>query len=205
MKKALLAIALAMISASVCAQGTTDGKIIFQTINISVSPGATSGGGNGNGTYNVPLYQAGTVNTPAGLLTGGVTVGLFLSSNLNTPLVVGQLGTATGTAPYVFTPSFSQNVTVTGHAPGELVNFTVRAWQGSSFASAQGGAGQWGEWAFTSTQLGGTPPSGSPIQTPTMTGWGPTDNSGFHLVPEPATVALGVLGIGALALARRRK
>jgi len=46
--------------------------------------------------------------------------------------------------------------------------------------------------------LGGTPPGGGlPVPTPGMTGWA--------LVPEPSTIALAVLGIGALLLRRRIK
>jgi hypothetical protein len=209
MKKALLALTAVMVVSSVYTQGA-DGNVVFQNINIAVPGGGTSGGGNNNGTYNVPLYQAGQLGVAgqgAGLLPGGVTVGLFLTSDLNTPLATAKMGTAANTATFIATP-FSQSPTITGFAPGTTPSLTIRAWQGSgNFDAAKSGGLQWGEWTFTAPQLGGIPPGGgSPIPTPTLTGWGDPSGTGFALnVPEPSTIAFCVLGIGALALARRRK
>jgi hypothetical protein len=202
MKKALLAIAAVVASVSALAQ---DGSIIMKNVGVLTSSGSS---------YNVPLYQdpttTGGAKTGAGLLPGGVTVGLFTATGA-TPLATGLLGTTANLSPYIATPQ-SQTVTVTGSAPGSTAALVIRAWSTSagSFANAKTIVGdQWGEWAFTSAPLGGTPPGGGlPVPTPTFTGWGPTDGSGLNLTvttPEPTTVAFGVLGIGALVLARRRK
>jgi len=216
MKKALLALTAIGLSASVFAQGTSDGSVVFKSIGV--------GNAAGTGTYNVPLFANnqdnlingnyignGNSTTPAG--PSGVTVGLFLSSNLATPLATGQLGTgAAAQQPYIITPAPSQTVSVTGQTPGSTPSLTIRAWSTSagSFASAQTTVGaQWGEWVITSKPLGGVPPTGgTPITPPSLTGWGAENGSGFELnqtAPEPTTIALAVLGVGALALARRRK
>jgi hypothetical protein len=144
-----------------------------------------------------------------------VTVGLFLSSNLTTPLAIGQLGTAVvAQQPYIITPAASQTVFVPGYTPGATPSLTIRAWttRSGSFTAAQSLQGlmngeQWGEWVITSKPLGGVPiGGGTPIIPPTLTGWGNENGSGYELngVPEPSTIALGALGIGAIALARRR-
>lgn len=205
MKKALLALTAVTMAASVFAQGTTDGNVILQNINIAIPGGGTSGGSNNNGTYNVPILQFGN-STGAGLLVGGAKGALFLTSDLNTPLATTILGTAAGSAPFFATP-FSQPVTITGNAPGSTPSLTIRVWQDTTktFAQAQAAGLQTGTWTFNSPQLGGTPPGGgTPIPTPTLTGFGTIDGAGFHLVPEPSTIALGALGIGALLIRRRK-
>jgi len=201
MKKALLALATMALAASAFAQGT----IVFANRNIPILAGGTTGGGNGNGTYNVPIWEFNGLGTkPAGLLPGGVTVGLFTSTGT-------QLGTTllrTDAAPSLnagFFATGSQTLAVPGSDAGTTPSLLVRAWQGSSFAAAQGGAGQWNEWSFTTKPLGGTPASGGlPITPPSMTGWGPESGAGLPLVPEPSTIALSVLGVGALLLRRRK-
>src|SRR5690348_691352 len=113
MKKALILAAL-LASSPAFSQSSADGNIVFQNINIAVSPGSTVGGSNGNGTYNVPIYvhQSGGTVQGGGLLPGGMTAGLFLP-NQTTPLATAILGTTPTTAPYIATP-FSQPVFVTG-------------------------------------------------------------------------------------------
>jgi len=211
MKKALLAVAAMVVSSSVYAQGT----LIFKTLGVQNAAGT--------GTYNVPLFAndgnnlIGSTyvgNTPpeaglpgAGTLAGGVTIGLFAPNGL-TPFATSVLGTTAAQSPYAVTPA-SQTVAVPGSAPGTTPTITIRAWQGTSFAQAQAGGLNWGEWTVTTKQLGGDPGGGAlPITPPTLTGWGAENGTGFELnqtVPEPTTVAFAVLGVGALVLARRRK
>jgi hypothetical protein len=205
MKKALLALTVVAMSASAFAQGTID------FINRGLLTTGGNPGGNGDGTYNVPIYvfQGRATRDGAGDLAGGVTLGLF-APGATTPMVTTLLRTeaGTGTIPNnAFFATSTQTATLptaAGNAPGDTPTLTVRAWQGASFAAAQGGAGQWGEWSFVSQPLGGTPAVGTPIPTPGMTGWGPQDGSGLELVPEPSTLALGALGLGALLLRRRK-
>jgi MYXO-CTERM domain-containing protein len=203
MKKALLVMAAVAMGASAFAQGT----IIYANRNIPTLSG--TGGGNGNGSYNVPIFQNGSTTAGAGALTGGVTVGLFTPDG-NTLIGSSLLrSTTTPTDTSMFFAQSAQTFNVPGTNPGDTPTLIVREWQGSSFAAAKGGAGQWGEQPFTTRPLGGTPVGGgTPIPTPNMTGWGPESGAGIQLnpaVPEPTTVAFGVLGLGALVLARRRK
>jgi hypothetical protein len=223
MKKALLAIAAMAVSASVFAQ-SSDGTLVFKSLGVQNAAGT--------GTYNVPIFASNGDNIQNGVAVGytgnttqgnsavgggslpsGVTIGLFLSSNLASPIATGQLGTANaGVQPYIITPAPAQTISVPGQPPGATPSLTIRAWQTSdgSFAASQArNGGQWGEWVITSKPLGGTPAGGgTPITPPTLTGWGAETGTGFELnqtVPEPTTIALSVLGIGALVLARRRK
>ena len=193
MKKALLALAAVAMVASTFGQGTID----FMNRNI---PGA-----NGAASYNVPLWAPNSSTVGAGTL--GVTVGLFESATATTPLVTTLLRSDTPANAAFFATS-TQTAT-TSLPAGSTPTLYVRAWQTSagSFAAAKNGAGAWLETSFTSQPLGGTPPGGGlPIPTPGMTGWGPGPVAGgFQLVPEPSTIALGIVGIGALGLLRRRK
>jgi hypothetical protein len=82
----------------------------------------------------------------------------------------------------------------------------MRAWEtaAGSYETAATGVGGYlsGESNdVTIPQLGGTPAGGAPIPTPSLNGL-----QGFQIrvVPEPSTMALGVLGAAAL-LFRRRK
>jgi len=205
MKKALMVLAAVAMGASAFAQGT----IVFGNRNIPTASG--TGGGNGNGTYNVPIWEfnpaPGTqTGNGAGDLPGGVTVGLFTAGGAQ------QIGTSLlrTDANSQFFATAAQTLTVPGADAGTTPTLTVRAWQGSSFAaaSAPNSGLQYGEWTFTTAKpLGGTPAGGGlPITPPGMTGWGPEDGTGLELVgvPEPTTIALGVLGVGALFLRRRK-
>jgi len=222
MKKALIVLAAVAACASTYAQSSS--TVIFRNRNIATTQpdSAAAGyvpGGNNNGSYNVGIY-ANNGDSPiandnstigAGTLPGGVTVGLFYQNNL---LGTAILGATTASAPFFVTPTTQElqikdaNGTV---APvGSTPTLTVRAWTTSSGGFAQAKTdptGQWGEWTFTSPPISG---AGSPPSLPpTLTGWGnQTVSTGLELntnVPEPSTIALGVLGVGALVLARRRK
>jgi hypothetical protein len=208
MNKALLAIvAVLLTSTSVLSQSSTDGTIIMKNAGVLTTSGTA---------YNVPLYQfghLGDATAGAGLLPGGVTVGLF-TQNGTTPLATGLLGTAPNNAAFIFTP-LQQTVTVTGSPPGSTPTFVIRAWQtafGAGLAgynAARNIGGAWGEWSFTTQPLGGTPPGGGlPITSPTFTGWGEPNGTGYTLpplIPEPSTIALGVFGLAILALRLRQR
>jgi hypothetical protein len=193
MKKALLTIAALAVASSTYGQGI----ITFFNNNLS---GAT-------GVYRAGIFRD---NDPANLndvkgdstigAGAGYTVGLFLAGS-STPLATTTFRTTT--AQEVF--ATSQDVVVPGIAPGQTANLVVRAWNTSagSFAAAQT-AGEWGEQAFTSRALGGPNPDPTqpaipqPDMGPGFTGFE------MNVVPEPSTIALATLGIGALFLRRRK-
>src|SRR5437868_1215661 len=111
MKKAILVLAAVAMGASAFAQGT----IVFANRNIPIISGGTTGGGNGNGTYNVPIWEVGglAAKNGAGDLPGGVTVGLFApgAAESATPLATTLLRTDANSQ---FFATASQTVTVPG-------------------------------------------------------------------------------------------
>jgi len=195
MKKALLALAVAAAASSSFAQGI----ITFYNRNIpvdgeTVTPPATVS------TTDPSLYHAGVfrpAETGGGGAGAGYTVGLFLASNLNTPLATTTFRTTT--SPEIFLSS--QDVVVPGVGVGQTGSFVVRAWD-SAFASYDLTTTVRGESGpFTSQPLGGPIPGSPPAPNATMSGF-----MGINMVvvPEPSTLALGAIGIGALMLRRRK-
>jgi hypothetical protein len=177
-------------SASLAIAQDTWGKVFFSNRNIPIAAGGSTGGGNGNGTYDVPiLYLSPMTGAPvgAGVLPGGVAVGLFKAGagDGDAPLASTLLrNTSTYTSRFFATV---QEVAIPGVLPGETTILMVRAWQGPSFETAKNSGGQypWSEWTFSTQPLGGVPPAGgAEIPTPDMTGWGPEDGSGFVLGPQ---------------------
>lgn len=161
----------------------TWGTIIFKNFGIPTAAGGTTGGGNGSGTYNVPIWTDSwelPATTGAGMLSGGVTAGLF-QVGATTPLATSRLGTTSALSPYFANP-ISQTVTVPGVLPGQTTTLIIRIWQGPDFQPAKSTGYNWEEWALTTKPLGGVPTAGgATIPTPSLTGWGSEDGSGFFL------------------------
>jgi hypothetical protein len=199
MKKALIALAAIATSASALAQGT----ITFFNNNI-INPA------NGQ-TYRAGIFQDnkdGIANNGTVGAGAGYTVGLFVAAGITdttAPLATALFRTAS--AQEVF--ASAQDVVIPGIAPGASANLVVRAWATSygSYGAAKNAfdnIAQYGEQAFTSKPLGGTNPNPPPPSffTPDMAPF-----TGFEMttsVPEPSTIALGALGLGALLLRRRK-
>jgi hypothetical protein len=83
---------------------------------------------------------------------------------------------------------------IPGTTPGGTATLRVRAWTGASFAAAGNTHGESAD--FTAALGGGTLP---PENLANLKGFT------VVAVPEPATLALGVLGIAGVLMARRRK
>jgi len=85
-----------------------------------------------------------------------------------------------------------------GITPNTQVWLQVRAWDstfGATYDIAKAAGGVWGDSnVFTAIAGGGSPP----VAPANMTGL-----TSFTLVPEPSTIALGILGAVALLLRRR--
>jgi hypothetical protein len=181
MKKAIMTLAVVAIVGSAYAQGT----ILFSNADLT-GP---------SGLYNASIYYW---DKPA---DSTFTVGLFLGHTLLATDVFFDdvTGLFLGTGEPVVVPGFT-----TGSTP----TLTVRIWETSagSFDAALTGNWKSGEGSFTTRPLGGPNPSGPPTPPVDMGNFGnPITGIGFVVVPEPSTYALGIAGLGALAMKRRRK
>jgi len=184
MKKLLVTLAAVLVSVSSFAQGT----ITFN--NRGLSP-ATAGGT----PYNAPINN---VTDPASARAALYLVTGATGSEVYTPLTPLQTFRASPNQAFFVGPV---SVAVDGQAPGTAgLRFVVRAWQGAANWDAAVIRGQ-SELITVAAGLGGTGPGG--VFLPPDLG-GVNGLQSFALVPEPSTIALGVLGAAAL-LYRRRK
>jgi hypothetical protein len=92
------------------------------------------------------------------------------------------------------------NRTLTGFTAGQTVTLLVRAWDinaGATYDAARAAGGLVGESTPFTYQIpaAGSPPTAFYIE----------NLRAFSLVPEPSVIGLGVIGLGALCMLRRRK
>jgi hypothetical protein len=178
MKKLLVAMTCALITVSAYGQGT---------INFANSAGTLityQGTGVPVGQYTVALlYSAtdplGNASSMSSIATTGISplAGRFLGGTATTP---------------ASTPA------------GNVAWFAVQAWQNTfaSYAAAVAGGGIVGTSSIFSLATGG---GGSPPGPATsLTAPGGFTGLAVAPVPEPSTIALGVLGVAALLLRRRK-
>jgi hypothetical protein len=177
MKKSLLALACVIASLSAFAQGSVN----FSNAGAGFSFAVKDQNGNN-------LAGAGFM---AELLVGADANSV---APLSTPVTAAFL---TGGGAGFFNGGVK---TLPGFAAGTKPFFLVRAWDvstGASYAAASV-KGQMAAPVQFGVNLGD--PSAQPPTTPaTLIG-----GTSFNLVPEPSTIALAVLGIGALLLRRRK-
>jgi hypothetical protein len=184
MKKALALIAALLTSGAAYAQGQVNfltavgpaaNRIVFAPVSRVGAPAAGQGTGAGAGfSAQLVLDQGGTITA----LTPATTF------RVDSP------------AASFFVVDPGSPVTVPGIASGGSAPLRLRAWD-STFASydaAVAGSGQFGQSDIANVALGGglLPPTN-------LVGL-----QGFVMVPEPSTIALGVLGAAALLLRRRK-
>lgn len=144
----------------------------------------------------------GGVNAP--VTQGGTGVGSDFMAQLYAGADAGSLAAVGSPAAFVGNGYFSGGVVnVPGIAPGATGTFQVRAWNsaaGASYsAAAANPSGIVGESNVFTVQTGG---AGQPPGPPASL----TGLQGFEVVPvpEPTTIALGLIGAAALFLRRRK-
>lgn len=192
MKKTLIAVAVVLsFAGGVYAQGTVD----FRNKNAGLTP-----------PFDVPVYDVdGTTKL------GGINFLAQIYFSATDPNNGGALTaisdpaapfrTGAGAGYWNYGTDFTR--ALTGIAAGSTAWIQVRVWDSTAGANpdaAKLAGGKWGDSNIFSLTTGG---SGSPPAVPASI----LGMTSFHLtqtVPEPSTIALGVLGIGALLLRRRK-
>lgn len=175
MKKLLVAFAAVLVASSAFAQGTISFNNRTPTGDARVTRPDGTGAGAG---ITAALYSGATMLTPTTTFRTSAAAAFFVNA---------------------------VEVTVPGVPAGGSAPIRMRAWETAAgsydAASAAGSTFLRGESnEITVTGLGGTPAGAPPIPAPGLSGL-----QGFALVvPEPSTIALGVLGAAALLLRRRK-
>lgn len=149
------------------------------TYNAVMQVAPDLGGGFPGNQFSVALFREGSVTPIAGSITtffNGTGADAQYNWIIDPPVEVVIPGTAPGTSPRLF-------VGLWYTAQG---TFPQATWRGQSAT-------------FEPMPLGGPNPAGGPpFLTP------PTTFQGFAYIPEPTSMALGALGLGALLLRRRK-
>jgi hypothetical protein len=180
MKKLLITLAAVLVSASTFAQGTIKfnnrltGQVDAPVSYLTPATGVGSQAGAMAQLYLIPASGPAVALTPATTFRTTSAAAMF----------------------YVNEPT--SGIVVPGVPAGSTANIQLRAWFGAASYEAASPL-QRGESNIIPVSLGGTPAVGAPIPDAVLTGL-----QGFTIVPEPSTVAFGILGAAAL-LFRRRK
>jgi hypothetical protein len=198
MKKTLLLLGLIMLPVALFAQGTVQFNNTASTqLTTNTSPTGTGGTGGlttGAGQYTIGLYIApqGTTDPAAFSLMG--------------PTTLSQSGLGNGR----FNGNPLPNNFAVSNNTGQTIAFQVRAWStfaGSTYELALGRTDLPTRYLGVSA-IGEVTPATGLTPTPALFGTAAGQVGGFVLVPpvpEPSSIALGLLGLGAIALFRRRK
>lgn len=175
---------------------------------VSVLALAFGAGAQGTVTYNNSSATKIT-NSTTSQAVGGLWVGLYYSANLSATrdsltLELGAVtNTLSGTSAGLFIGSTRA---ITGVPANGTILMQLRAWSGSySSYEAAVAAGVNGTLVGESAMFQVGPLGGGTTPTPSITGAGKLGAFTVQPIPEPSTIALGVLGLGAVALLRRRK
>jgi hypothetical protein len=182
MKKVIIALASLLVAAAAYAQGTVD---FNNRITGVVDARVLLPDGTGAGTGFTAELLGGPKGTAVGQLTPLSPTTTFRTSSA---AAMGYVNGVTVTVPNV--------------AAGAAATLVMRAFNGKDFASST----VKGQSAPFDITLGGTPPGGAPLPPSamsTLTGFS-LSGGGTPVIPEPSTIALGVIGAAALLLRRRK-
>jgi hypothetical protein len=155
--------------------------------------------GSGGSIVNARIYGTGGTSQPLG---AGFMVALYAGPQTTDASALTLIGSAltfntSGAGMGYINPSAGTTRTINSVLPGGTATIQLRAWDTSTGATWETATVR-GTSALLDVVTGG---AGSPPGTPANL----VGLQSFQLVPEPSTIALGALGIGALFFARRRK
>lgn len=139
-----------------------------------------------------------TVNGAAASIADAYTFGVFLNGTLVQPVAL----SSTTTFGIIAAPSV---YALAGTDAGQVVSLQIRGWAssfGTDWQAARAG-GLFGETDVRQVTLGPTAGPGTVIWQ-TASGVNANRFYALNIVPEPSTIALGVLGLGSLLFLRRR-
>lgn len=190
-KLIIIAAAVALVTINGYSQGTVQSANGATSLVTNSATGAAAVSGT---TFRVALYYLPDQGTPPTAADFDER-GIMLGPSVNMGPVAGRYSTGTRSTPATT-------------APGGPAWFQVRAWEsafGPDYMAAKNSAPIGGRLALVGTSNIVRVDTGNPTTTPPGN---PTAIAvpGFVLVPvpEPGVVALGLLGIGALLMLRRR-
>jgi len=214
MKKIALTLGLLAGATAAYSQGTlnwSDYQTGTYSITVWSTPTSPSVNNLGNSAIDTPAGNAVYTGVPTG---PGFEAGLYVGATpaaVTTAILSGlPVATSAMQAGGGWDYSGSETATVP-FAPGANVYVAIGAWSTTtgnptSYATALAAGDNVG-FSVTSTstlEVGGTPSVGTPIIPSTLTGSGITDFT-VGPVPEPSTIALGVMGASAFLMRLRRK
>lgn len=185
MRKLIALLAVSVVTVSALAQGTVNFNNNVWT-GTSARPVFDVGGTTRLvGTDYVAQLYFGTAGTAASSLAPVGNVGRFRVATTASP------GTWSGST-----------ITLAGIGPGATAALQVRVWNNTLFPAGYQAALTGGGFTGASSVFDYTVPAGS---TPAPNEFWMGNFASFQLVPEPTTIALGVMGLAGLLFIRRRK
>jgi hypothetical protein len=179
MKKLIMTAAALMVAVATYGQG----QFIFNTHDASIGNNVTFKY-NGAAATGSDLFVQVFAGPDAAHLTP-----LAAGVNVQGPLPLNRTGAGAG-----YTNPFSDTYTVAGMAGGQSAVVGYQAFKGSSLATATATSPLTLATSNVALTEPPTPPNEVVLGAQTVT-----------IVPEPATLALGLLGLGSLLAIRRRK
>ena len=204
MKKLLLLAVLGLTAVSAMAQGRISFRNtasttfnIFTNNAFGTAPGIMQ-------TQAVAQYRFGLYAAPTTGATSNSLTLIGMTTNAANPNFLGKIF---GPDPYA--------ITAPGYVAGSAITFQIRAWSlaggltyEEALLSLANGSVNPLDIALGFSPIGTTTPTASPGTPGALFGTAPgLLASGFEIrpVPEPSSIALGLLGLGAIALFRRKK
>lgn len=187
MRKLIALLAVSVVTVSALAQGTVNfnNNVWTGTSARPVFLGQPGSTVRLVGTDYVAQLYFGTAGTAASSLTAVGALGRFRVATTASP------GTWSGST-----------ITLAGIGAGATAALQVRVWNNTLFPAGYQAALSGGGLTGASSVFDYTVPAGS---TPAPNEFWMGNFASFNVVPEPSTIALGVLGLAGLLFIRRRK